>query len=73
MFDNSKIVCQCNRVKAGELIELIKRREVTTLEELLDQDELEVGNKCKACKALENESTLGLVLKQANIKMLKID
>jgi len=73
MLDSTKIICHCNNVNKGDLIELIKRLKITTLEELLEQDELEVGNKCKACKASNEKSSLQSVLEEANIKMLKID
>jgi len=73
MLDASKIICQCNRVNKGDLIELIQRLKITNIDELIDQDELPVGNKCKACKALDEKSSLHSVLKEANIKMLKVD
>jgi len=73
MLDSTKIICHCNNVNKGDLIELIQRLGITTLQELLEQDELEVGNKCKACKAAKEESSLTSVLKEANIKMLKVD
>jgi len=73
MLDSTKIICHCNNVNKGDLIELIQRLKITTLQELLEQDELEVGNKCKACKAAQEDSSLTSVLKEANIKMLKVD
>jgi len=73
MLDNTKIICHCNNVNKGDLIKLIQRLKITTLKELLEQDELEVGNKCKACKASKEDSSLITVLKEANIKMLKVN
>ena len=41
------LVCLCKKKKKGELIELIREKEINTLEELREQGD--VGNKCGAC------------------------
>ena len=41
------LVCLCKKKKKGELIELIREKEIKTLEELREQGD--VGNKCGAC------------------------
>ena len=41
------MVCLCKKKKKGELIELIREKEIKTLDELREQGD--VGNKCGAC------------------------
>ena len=41
------LVCLYKKKKKGELIELIREKEIKTLEELREQGD--VGNKCGAC------------------------
>ena len=41
------LVCLCKKKKKGELIELIREKEIKTLEELREQGD--VGTKCGAC------------------------
>ena len=41
------MVCLCKKKKKGELIKLIREKELKTLDELREQGD--VGNKCGAC------------------------
>lgn len=42
-------ICICNGVTIGELAECIKRNNFTKLEEVIDNDDCPVGNKCESC------------------------
>ena len=50
MLNVNREVCVCNHIKAGEVAALIKEESIETLEELLSQGILPLGNKCKSCR-----------------------
>lgn len=49
MIEKEKVVCQCNDVTAGEVIEYIKNNNITSMETLLEQNIFPVGDKCEVC------------------------
>ena len=50
MIDPSTEVCVCNSLTAKEIAEFIKKNNIQTVEELLEQNELPIGDKCEACR-----------------------
>lgn len=49
MFDREKEICVCNSLHMLEIAECIKKYDIKTLEELLENQECNVGNKCESC------------------------
>jgi len=49
MFDREKEICVCNDKNIQEIAQSIKDHNITTLEELLECEECDVGNKCESC------------------------
>ena len=43
-------ICVCNSVSAGELAQCIKKHSLKTLEDVLENEECNVGDKCESCK-----------------------
>ena len=42
-------ICICNGVSVGELAACIKRNNFTALDQIIDNDDCPVGNKCESC------------------------
>jgi len=69
MIDLETEVCVCNSVTFKELIELIQKENIQTLEELLENDICPVGDKCESCvdEGFNNDGlNLPLALKLAH-------
>ncbi len=49
MIDMSREVCVCNGVTAKEIRDYIVNENVTSLQALLDQDDLPLNDKCESC------------------------
>ncbi|MDA3945737.1 MAG: hypothetical protein PF439_03540 [Helicobacteraceae bacterium] len=49
MFDREREICVCNSRHMQEIAACIKKHEITTLEELLENEECNVGDKCESC------------------------
>ncbi len=49
MFDKEKEICVCNSMHMQEIAECIKKQNIKTLEELLENEECGVGDKCESC------------------------
>ena len=49
MFDKQKLICYCNDLTMQEIADIIKDREIDSLEQLLACKECAVGDKCEAC------------------------
>lgn len=67
LFKKEKSLCACNSISIGNALEFIKAKNIQSVQEWLDSDELPVGDKCEAC--LENGTdndgvTLAAVLSQ---------
>lgn len=50
MIDLTRIICNCNDVTAGEVVEYIKKHAITQLEDLVEQDDMTVGDVCGCCQ-----------------------
>jgi len=49
MFDMQKLICYCNDLTMQEIADMIKEKNIDSLEELLACSECGVGDKCEAC------------------------
>ena len=49
MFDKEREICVCNDKNIQEVAEGIKKYDISTLEELLECEECQVGDKCESC------------------------
>jgi bacterioferritin-associated ferredoxin len=49
MFDKEREICVCNSLHMQEIATCIKEHDIKTLEELLENQECGVGDKCEAC------------------------
>lgn len=73
MFDKEREICVCNSKTMKEIAEGIKRHKITTMQELLEHPECEVGDKCEACieEGYENDGySLAMVLSLVKQKRL---
>lgn len=50
MIEKDTIICFCNDINAQEVADFIKKNNIKTLDELLSQEIIEIGNKCEACR-----------------------
>ncbi|MEN8147931.1 MAG: hypothetical protein ABFR02_09990 [Campylobacterota bacterium] len=65
MFDKTREICVCNSHDMQEIAACIKKHDITTMEELLKNQECDVGDKCKSCQeeGYENDGySLAMVL-----------
>lgn len=49
MLDPDTEICICNSLSAKEIAECIKKNDFNTLEEILENSECPMGDKCEAC------------------------
>ncbi|QOP45504.1 (2Fe-2S)-binding protein [Sulfurimonas paralvinellae] len=42
-------ICVCNSLTVKDIAECIKKNNLTTLQEVLDNEEMPIGDKCEAC------------------------
>jgi len=42
-------ICVCNSLTVKDIAECIKKNNFTTLQEVLDNEEMPIGDKCEAC------------------------
>ena len=50
MIDRNTEVCVCNDLTAGDIADCIKEHNFSTLQELLEQNECPMGDKCESCQ-----------------------
>lgn len=50
MLDPNTEVCVCNSLTAKDIAECIKRNNFNTLEELIDNSDCPMGDKCESCQ-----------------------
>ena len=50
MIDLNSEVCICNSVTFHELIDEIRKKNISTITELLENSACPVGNKCQSCR-----------------------
>ncbi len=65
MFDRDREICVCNSLSMQEIAECIKKQELTTLEEMIKNQECPMGDKCESCHedGYENDGySLAMVL-----------
>ena len=73
MFDREREICVCNSVSMKEIAACIKKEKVKSLDELLENSECGVGDKCEACHedGYENDGySLAMVLSLVKQKRL---
>lgn len=72
-LDPKREVCVCNNLTVEEIAQCIKKNGYTTLQELLEQNECPMGDKCEACKdeGYENDG-INLPLVLSLVKLGKI-
>jgi len=49
MIDLEREVCVCNGVSAKDIRDFIREENISSLEALLNQDELPLNDKCESC------------------------
>lgn len=49
MLDPNTEVCVCNSLSAKDIAECIKKHNLQTLQEILENSECPMGDKCEAC------------------------
>ena len=49
MFDLDKEICVCNSLSMKEIRDCIKEHDIQSLDQLLEQDHLPMGDKCESC------------------------
>jgi len=49
MVEAKTEICVCNNLTAEDIAKCIKEKKLSTLEEILQDDDLSIGNKCKSC------------------------
>jgi len=42
-------ICVCNSLTLKDIAECIKKNDLTTLQEVLENEEMPIGDKCEAC------------------------
>jgi len=65
MIDKDRMICVCNSLDIKEIAEHIKHNNITSLDELLENQELPMGDKCETCieEGYENDGfSLAMVL-----------
>ncbi|MFT5661931.1 MAG: bacterioferritin-associated ferredoxin [Sulfurimonas sp.] len=43
-------ICVCNSINVGELAECIKKNNLSTLDEVLENTDCPIGDKCESCQ-----------------------
>ncbi len=65
MIDKDRMICVCNSLDISEISQYIKDNNVETLQELLDNQDEPMGDKCELCieEGFENDGfSLAMVL-----------
>jgi len=50
MIDLDTEICVCNSLTVKEIAECIKKNDLKTLEDMLENQECPMGDKCESCK-----------------------
>ena len=50
MIDLDTEICVCNSLNIKDIAKCIKKNDITSLQELLDSKECNVGDKCELCR-----------------------
>lgn len=73
MVDKDTEICVCNGLTVEDIAECIKKNNFTTLEELIENSECPMGDKCEACRdeGYHNDGlNLPLVLSMVKQKLI---
>jgi len=73
MFDQEKLICYCNNLNMKEVADIIKKTSPETVDDLIDQVDYPVGDKCESCheNGYENDGySLAMVLSLVKQKRL---
>lgn len=73
MIDKDTQICSCNSLSAEDIAKCIKENNLNTLQELLDNDDCPMGDKCKSCRdeGVNNDGiNIPLVLKLVKEKRM---
>jgi len=65
MIDHDRLICYCNDKTVADIVDLIKTNQIQTLDDLINQVDVSVGDKCEACldEGYENDGySLAMVL-----------
>jgi bacterioferritin-associated ferredoxin len=65
MIDTDRMICICNSLDMMEIAECIKENDIKTLEELVENADCPMGDKCESCRedGFENDGySLAMVL-----------
>jgi len=65
MIDRDRLICYCNDKTVADIVDLIKANQIQTLDDLVNQVDVSVGDKCEACldEGYENDGySLAMVL-----------
>ncbi|RUM46358.1 MAG: hypothetical protein DSY46_00075 [Hydrogenimonas sp.] len=65
MIDHDRLICYCNDKTVADIVDLIKANQIQTLDDLINQVDVSVGDKCEACldEGYENDGySLAMVL-----------
>jgi len=65
MIDHDRLICYCNDKTVADIVDLIKANQIQTLDDLVNQVDVSVGDKCEACldEGYENDGySLAMVL-----------
>ena len=65
MIDKDRMICVCNSLDITEISEFIKKNSIDSVDELIENSELPMGDKCEACieDGYENDGfSLAMVL-----------
>jgi len=65
MIDQDKMICVCNSLDMREIAECIKKNDLKTVDEMVENTECPMGDKCESCieEGYENDGfSLGMVL-----------
>ena len=50
MIDKDTEICVCNSLSAGDIAKCIKKNNFKTLEELFENNDCPLGDKCESCR-----------------------
>jgi NAD(P)H-nitrite reductase large subunit len=65
MIEHDRLICYCNDKTVADIVDLIKANQIQTLDDLINQVDVSVGDKCEACldEGYENDGySLAMVL-----------
>ena len=49
MVDLDRLICYCNDKTVSDIVEIVKAKNIQTLDELINQTDVSLGDKCESC------------------------